>query len=212
MEIEVWSDVVCPWCYLGMARLEHVLASHPAADDLHVTWRSFQLDPTADGHDLTPALERLAAKYGAAEDDIRANWARLEAMGAAEGLEYHLESTRSANTFDAHRLLHLARTLGVADELKAAMFAAVFTDGLSVSDDETLLALTTAVGIDPLRAKAALASEEFSAEVRAEEAEAQALGITGVPFFVFDRRYAVSGAQSAEVLTQALNEALATVE
>jgi predicted DsbA family dithiol-disulfide isomerase len=212
MEIEVWSDVVCPWCYLGMARLERVLAAHPSSDDLQVTWRSFQLDPTADGRDETPALARLAKKYGAAEDDIRANWARLEAMGAAEGLEYHLESTRSANTFDAHRLLHLARTLGVADELKAAMFKAVFTDGLSVSDDEILLSLATSVGIDPVRAKATLASEEFGEDVRAEEAEAQALGVSGVPFFVFDRRYAVSGAQSVDVLTQALNEALATAE
>jgi predicted DsbA family dithiol-disulfide isomerase len=209
VKVEIWSDVVCPWCYIGKRRFERALAAFPHRDEVEVRWRSFELDPSAAAAAEGDPVERLARKYGMTREAALAAQARVAGIAAEEGLDYHLEATRPGNTADAHRLLHLAAERGVQDAVKERLMAAYFTERLAVGDRETLLALVAEVGLDAAEAREALAGDAFAADVAADEREAAALGITGVPFFVLDRRYGVSGAQPAELLGQALERAWA---
>jgi predicted DsbA family dithiol-disulfide isomerase len=207
MNIEIWSDVVCPWCYIGKRRFETALARFEHRDDVEVVWRSFELDPSAPPIRTEDNATRLAAKYGMSREQALANHNRLTQMAAQEGLAFDFEKSRSGNTLDAHRLLHLARELGVQNEVKERLFRAYFTDGQPIGDPETLVRLVSEVGIPAADAQAVLSSDAYADDVRADESEARELGINGVPFFVVDRRYGVSGAQPAEVLLQALEQA-----
>ncbi len=207
MKVEVWSDVVCPWCYIGKRRLEAALAGFEHRDEVEVVWRAFELDPAAPPVHEGPPAERLAAKYGMSVEQAQAAQANLTELAGAEGLDYHLATARSGNSFDAHRLVHLAATQGRADEMKERLFAAYLEESKPIGDVDTLVGLAAEVGIDPERAASALAGEEFAGEVRNEEAEARSLGISGVPFFVIDRAYGISGAQPAQVLARALEAA-----
>ena len=208
MQVEIWSDVVCPWCYLGKRRLEQALERFPHRDRVDIVWRSFELDPDAPSvpQDLTA---RLASRYGMSTEEAAERNAQMTELAAESGLAFRLDIAKPANTFDAHRVLHLARADGLESEAKERLLAAYFSEGRVISDTDTLVELAAEVGVDPDRTRAALAGEGFAGEVRADEREAVELGITGVPFFVLGRRYAVSGAQPPELLLQALEQAWA---
>jgi predicted DsbA family dithiol-disulfide isomerase len=209
MQIEVWSDVVCPWCYIGKRRLETALEQFPHRDQVEVVWRSFQLDPSIPEGETHPTLPALAAKYGASEDAMRANMSRVEDLAAAEGLQYSLADGISGNTGLAHELLHLAAERGLQGELKELLLHAHFEQARPVFDVESLVALGTEVGLDADEARAALTDRRYRAAVDQDAATAQALGATGVPFFVVDRKYGAAGAQPAELLLQILERAWA---
>lgn len=208
MQVEIWSDVVCPWCYIGKRRFEAALARFPDRGQVEVRWRSFQLDPSAPALPEGTLIDRLAEKMGGHDAAVAAN-ARLTVLAAAEGLRYRLDEARPGNTFDAHRLLHLARERGLQDVAKERLFAAYFTEGAAIGDRDTLVRLAGEVGIDETEARAVLEGDCYADEVNADQREALELGATGVPFFVIDRRYGVPGAQSADVLLSALETARA---
>jgi predicted DsbA family dithiol-disulfide isomerase len=207
MKIEVWSDVVCPWCYIGARNLERALASFAHADRVEVVWRSFELDPAAPAERPGTYVEHLARKYGIEPEEARERLAHLVRVGAEAGAELRFDVARPGNSFDAHRLLHLARDHGVQRRLNERFFAATFTEGLPIGDRDTLVRLAGEVGIPPEEARRALLDETLASDVRAEESAAHDLGVQGVPFFVFDRRLAVSGAQAPAVLLEVLDRA-----
>jgi predicted DsbA family dithiol-disulfide isomerase len=209
MKIEIWSDVVCPWCYIGKRRFESALARFAHRDDVAVVWRSFELDPSAPALRTGDAAERLAAKYGMSREQAAQRHAHMTQLAAADGLSFRLDVAKSGNTFDAHRLLHLAHEQGVQDDVKERLFRAYFTEAEPIGDRDTLVRLVAEAGIAEADARAVLDSDRFTDEVRADEQEARELGINGVPFFVIDNRYGVSGAQPAEILLQGLEQAWA---
>jgi predicted DsbA family dithiol-disulfide isomerase len=206
MKVEVWSDVVCPWCYIGKRRFERALAAFDGRDQVEVVWRSFQLNPdqprgVADDHDTY-----LARKLGAAPEQVEQMNARLVALAAAEGLEYHFETYRVINTIDAHQLLHLARAHGLGNEAHERLLRAQLVEGQHLEDLATLARLAGEIGVDQAEAAEALATGAYEDAVALDLDEAAALGIHAVPFFVFDRKYGIPGAQSAEVFLSALRQ------
>jgi predicted DsbA family dithiol-disulfide isomerase len=209
VDIEVFSDVVCPWCAIGKRRLEAALARFTHRDEVHVIWRAFELDPGAPTLLEGDLASHLASKYGMTQEQALASQERLTAMAAEEGLEFHLDRAQRANTFDSHRLLHYALEAGRQDALKERLFLAYFRDGEAVSDRATLVRLAEESGLDGTKANEILELGRYEDEVRADEADAAALGVTGVPFFVIDRRFGISGAQSPESILQVLDEAWA---
>jgi predicted DsbA family dithiol-disulfide isomerase len=204
LQVEIWSDVVCPWCYIGKRRFEAAVDQFP--HEVEVTWRSFELDPGAPPVREHTATEHLAAKYGMSREQAEASHAQMTALAAQEGLEYHFERARGGNSFDAHRLIHLATANGLQDEAMERVMRGYFTEGVPIGDREALIEIGAELGVD---ARAALESDEYAEAVREDEQLAQRIGIQGVPFFVLDRRYGVSGAQPAEILVQALEKACA---
>ncbi len=207
--IEIWSDVVCPWCYIGKRRFESALERFDHRDDVTVTWRSFELDPTAERDPQGTAAERLASKYGMSVEEAAARQAQVAELAAAEGLEYHMERTRGGNTFDAHRLIQLASERGVQDAAKERLMRGYFTEGERIDDPDALVRLVAEAGVDAGEARAVLASDRYADAVREDEELARRMGINGVPYFVLGRRYGVSGAQPAELLLQALDQSWA---
>ena len=207
MRVEIWSDVMCPFCYLGKRNFEAALERFAQRDEVDVAWRSFQLAPhlprdlEGDVHDY------LAAKYGGGREQAKAMNARMAAVAAEAGLTYNFDTAVLGNTFDAHRLVHMARDAGLEDAAVERVFKAYFTDSLAVADHEVLAQLGADVGLAADAVRAMLAGDRYAAEVQAEADEALALGIQGVPCFVIDRRYAVSGAQPPELILQALERA-----
>jgi predicted DsbA family dithiol-disulfide isomerase len=209
VKVEIWSDVVCPWCYIGKRRFESALAGFPHRDQVEVEWKSFELDPDAPRtHELSGThAEQLSAKFGRPMDEIAQMLDRVTTMAAGEGLDFRFDLNRGGNSFDAHRLLHLAKAHGRQDELKERLDRGTFTEGLAVSDHEELTALAVEVGLDEAEVRAVLASDRFADDVRADEAQAREYGISGVPFFVIDSTYGVSGAQPADLFLQGLTQA-----
>ncbi len=205
MHVEIWSDVVCPFCYIGKRRFEGALARFAHRDDVEVTWHSFQLDPSAPATVAGSTRDRLAAKFGGAER-AEAMIAHVTREAAGVGLPFDFDAMRPANTFDAHRLIHLAAAHGLQDAAKERLLAAHFVEGREVGDRDTLRELAAAIGLDPAEAAAALASDAHADAVRADLAEAHTLGISGVPFFVIDRKYGVSGAQPTEAFLDVLQQ------
>jgi predicted DsbA family dithiol-disulfide isomerase len=203
LKVEIWSDVVCPWCYIGKRRFEAAVEQFDG--EVEVTWRSFELDPGAPAVREHTATEHLAAKYGMSHEQAEASHAQMTALAAQEGLEYHFERARGGNSFDAHRLIHLATANGLQDEAMERVMRGYFTEGMAIGDRDVLIALAAELGLDG----AALEGDEYGDAVRADEELARRIGIQGVPFFVLDRRYGVSGAQPAEILVQALEKACA---
>lgn len=207
LRIDVWSDIACPWCYVGKRRLEAALAQFPRPTE--IVWRSFELDPAAPAI-LDPATSnaaRLARKYGTTVAEAETMLARMTTTAAADGLDLRFDRMRSGNTLDAHRLLHLAHTTGKQDALKERLFRAYFSEGAALNEPGTLARLAADVGLGPDRVARVLASDEFTADVRADEAEARSLGVRGVPFFVLGGSHAISGAQPAAALRAALEAA-----
>jgi predicted DsbA family dithiol-disulfide isomerase len=209
MQVEIWSDVVCPWCYLGKRRFEQALESFEHRDQVEVSYRSFELDPTAPGGETAPTIDVLARKYGLSPDQAVAAQRQMQDRAAAEGLTFRMDGLTSGNTRDAHRLLQLAGDTGLQAEFAERLHRAYFTEQTSVFDHAALAELADSVGLDAGAVQRVLTSGEYGDAVDADEAMAHSLGVTGVPFFVFDRRYGVSGAQPAKTLTQVLERAWA---
>ena len=211
LQIEVWSDIVCPWCYIGKRRLETALAELGPAAEVEVTWRSFILDPSTPAGDPRPIRESLAARKGLSDPQVREMFARVTQIAAGEGLHYDFDRARTAPTTDAHRILHFAKAHGRQAELKERLMHAYFTEGADVADHTALAGLAAEAGLDEVAAKQALADGSYAADVEADIAQARAYGISGVPFFVFDQRIGVSGAQPVEVFAQALRQSALTM-
>ena len=207
MKIEIWSDVVCPWCYVGKRNLEAALADFPHAGQVTIEWRSFELDPTTPARVDLSMNEVLERKYGMTPDQAASANRKMTELAAGVGLDYHLDRVRIGNTFDAHRLIHLASHEGRGGAMKERLLHAYFTEGRSVSDLSALAELAAEVGLDGERVGAVLASDEYADDVRADEARAVELGSTGVPFFVLDGRFGVPGAQPPDVLLRLLHRA-----
>ena len=208
MRIEVWSDVVCPWCYIGKRRLETALAEFP--HDVEVVWRSFQLDPGAPAVPTETVAESLGRKYGGGPEAGARMIDNVEAVAAEEGLVYRLHQAQRANTVDAHRLLHLALENGgpaLQGVLKEGLLAAYFTDARNVADHDVLREVAVGAGLDASRVSSVLAGDDYREAVYTDIAQAQAYGAGGVPFFVIEQKYGVSGAQPAETLRQVLDRA-----
>ena len=208
MRIDVWSDLVCPWCYIGKRRLERALAEFPERERVEIVHRSFQLNPSAPMRKTARRRDYLMAKYGWSAAQAEKIDADMERRAAVDGLEYHLSSEGlTGNTFDAHRLVHLARERGTQDAAVERFFRAYFTEQRSLFDHASLATLCVDVGLDSDDVQRVLNGDEYSDAVAADSNEAHALGVTGVPFFVFDQRLGVSGAQSVDVFSEVLSRA-----
>lgn len=209
LQIDIWSDIACPWCYIGKRHLEAALAAFPHANDVEIVWRAFELNPAAPK--LEPAsggsyASRLAKKYGfsvkAAEEKLQS----MTEVAAKDGLDFRFDRIKPGNTFDAHRIVHLAAERGKQGAVKERLLRAYMTEGEAMSDHDALVRLASEAGLDEDDARAVLASDTYAAEVRADEREAHQIGISGVPFFVIGR-YGVSGAQPAAELRKVLEKA-----
>jgi predicted DsbA family dithiol-disulfide isomerase len=207
MRIDIWSDVVCPWCYVGKRRFERALAAFDARDEVQVVHRSFQLDPSRPKGQTQKRREMLMAKYRLTAAQVQGLDAQMEQTAAAEGLEYHLGDGVTGNTLDAHRLLHLAAERGRQDDALERFYRAYFTEGRSLFDRPSLTALAVEAGLDERDVHGVLDSDAYAAAVATDIREAQTLGANGVPFFVFDNRFGVSGAQASDVFSQVLARA-----
>ncbi|MFP5353315.1 MAG: DsbA family oxidoreductase [Actinomycetota bacterium] len=209
MKVEIWSDVVCPWCYIGKRRFEAALARFPHAGEAEVVWRSFELDPGAapSTEPQGPYVEHLARKYGLRSRQAQGMIDHVTQVAAAEGLDFRFDLARRGNTFDAHRLLHLGLEKGVQNDLKERLDHATFTRGLSVSDHAELAEVALGAGLDEVAVKEVLTSDRFADAVRADEARARDYGISAVPFFVIDEKYGVAGAQGPDILLETLTRA-----
>ncbi len=209
MRIDVWADLVCPWCYLGKRRLEQALRDAGLGERVQVVTRSFELDPTLPPGEVFDQAELLMRKYRRSETQVHAMMTRLEQLAAQDGLTMRLVGGKAGNTFAAHRLVHLGRARGREEAVLERLYRAHFTEQRSIFDTAALVALAGEAGLDPGEARRVLEGDDYAEAVRAEAAQAAALGAGGVPFFVFDGRYAVSGAQPPELLREVLEEALA---
>ncbi|MGZ4717515.1 MAG: DsbA family oxidoreductase [Acidimicrobiales bacterium] len=207
MKVEIWSDVVCPWCAIGKRRFERALSRFDHADEVEVVLRSFELDPTAPRSRDTDLVGHLAAKYGMSREQAAASQDLLTELAEIEGLEFRFDRARPGNTFDAHRLLHLAAARDLQADVAQALFTAYFRDGQAIGEPEVLARIAVGAGLDPAEVDEVLASDAYAVDVRADEDEAHALGVSGVPFFVIDRRYGVSGAQAPDLLLELLDKA-----
>lgn len=212
MKVEIWSDVACPWCYIGKRGFDAALARFEHADAVEVRWRSFELDPSAPAEREQPYAERLASKYRVSTGEAEAMIDTMLEAGARNGVVLRFDRARAGNTFDAHRLLHWAAEHGRQHDLKERLLRATFTKGEVVADVDVLVALAEAAGLDPGEARAVLESDRYAAEVRADQRRAAELGISSVPFFVLAGTYGVAGAQPPELLLQVLREVWAATE
>jgi predicted DsbA family dithiol-disulfide isomerase len=207
MNVEIWSDVVCPWCYIGKRRFERAVASFGHPGEVMITYRSFELDPDAPAQRSGTQAEHLARKYRMTIAQAEQASQQMTQRAAADGLEFRFDLIRGGNTFDAHRLLHLAKDHGLQPEMKERLLRATFTEGLAIADKPTLVRVATEVGLAAAQVQPILDGDGYADAVRADEQQAARYGITGVPFFVADGKYAVSGAQPPEVLLQLLRRA-----
>jgi predicted DsbA family dithiol-disulfide isomerase len=208
MHIDIWSDVVCPWCYLGKRRFEKALSGFEGRGDVTIAHRSFQLDPTRPKGETTSRRTMLMSKYHLTEDRVRELDRNMEVMAAAEGLEYHLtEKGQTGNTLDAHRLVHLAAGHKREHQMLDRLYKAYFTEERSVFDVESLVGLAVDEGLDATEVREALESNQYVDAVKRDLDEARMLGVSGVPFFVIDGRYGISGAQATDVFSRALTMA-----
>lgn len=206
MQIEVWSDVVCPWCYIGKRRFEAALKGFEHREDVQVTWRSFELDPAAPAEREGERAARLAEKYGITVERAREMERQMTDTAAGEGLEFRFDRARGGATFDAHRVIHLAGEHGLQDAMKERLLRGYFTEGELMSDRETLVRLAAEVGLEADEVREMLAGERFCTEVRSDERTAAQFGISAVPTFVVDRALGVSGAHPPEALLGLLRE------
>jgi predicted DsbA family dithiol-disulfide isomerase len=206
VEVEIWSDIACPWCYIGKRRFEAALAEFEHRDDVQVTWRSFELDPAAPVEREGDRAARLAEKYGMTVERARELEAQLTETAAGEGLDFRFDIARSGTTFDAHRLVHLAHENGLQDALKERLLRAYFTEGALMSDHDTLVRLAAEVGLEEDEVRATLAGDRYADEVRDDEQLAMRIGISGVPTFIVDRSLGTSGAQPPESMLELLRQ------
>jgi predicted DsbA family dithiol-disulfide isomerase len=206
MKVEIWSDFVCPFCYIGKRRFESALEQFPHRNEVEIVYRSYELDPNSkrdlpgDIHDM------LASKYGMSREKAMAMNFNVGEQAQSVGLTYHFDKMKPTNTFDAHRLAHFAGRYGKSAEMTERLLQAYFTEGSHIGDHDTLISLAAELELDRDEVAAMLSGDEGKAEVRSDEQEAAALGVRGVPFFVINRKYAISGAQPAELFADTLNK------
>lgn len=208
MQIEIWSDVICPWCYIGKRRFEAALAAFPHKEKVTVVWRSFELDTKSPPQYSETLIEMLSRKYHVSLQEAENMNARVSSLAKEVGLNYRLSEARPGNTFDAHRLLHLAASRQVGDQATERLMHAYFSEALPVGDRAALANLAPEFGISRNDALALFESDAFVEAVRADESRASALGISGVPFFVIAGKIGISGAQPVEVFADALNQCI----
>jgi predicted DsbA family dithiol-disulfide isomerase len=209
MQVEIWSDVVCPWCYLGKRRFERALDSFGHRNEVTVVYRSFELNPEATPGLTTPTIEILASKYGMSIQQATDAQRQMEQRAAQDGLVFKLDDLRSGNTRDAHRLLHLAKAHGLQAELAERLHRAYFSEQASVFDHSSLTDLAVEAGLDRGDVHGVLDSDEYADAVLADEALGHSLRVSGVPFFAVDRRYGIAGAQPAEAIAATLERSWA---
>jgi len=207
MRVEIWSDIACPWCYIGRRSFEKALNQFEHRDQVEVIWRSYQLDPNAPRDYAGNVNDLLAQRYGMSREKAESLNVHVSALAAQEGLEYHLDRAHPVNSLDAHRLIHLAADHGLQGQMKERLQKAYFTEGLVVSDLDALVKLAVEVGLDADETRQVLQGNLYADAVRADIRRAQMIGVNGVPFFVLDEKYAVSGAQPVEVFLTALEGA-----
>ena len=207
MHVEIWSDIACPWCYLGKRRFERALEAVPGRDEVEVTWRSFELDPHAPPERPGSHAEHVAAKYGRTKEQVEAMHAEMTRTAAAEGVEFRFDLIRGGSTFDAHRVLHLAAAHGLQDAMKERLLRARHAEGEQLGDADTLVRLAREAGVPEADARETVLTERFAEAVRDDERAAAELDIHAVPFFVVDRRMGIAGAQSPELFAKMLERA-----
>ncbi|APU49874.1 DsbA family oxidoreductase [Acinetobacter junii] len=206
MRVDIWSDVVCPFCYIGKKRLEHV--AEQAGIELDIHWHSFELDPDAPAKHEVSNTQRLAQKYGRSYAEMEEMERNVAAMAATEGIDFQWQKANSGNSFNAHRIIHLAQSKGLGNEAKEAFFHAYMTEGLAIGEREVVEEIASRIGLDNAEVEYVLDSDELADFVRHDEKIAhEQLKVTGVPFFVFDQKLALSGAQPREIFLQALQQA-----
>jgi predicted DsbA family dithiol-disulfide isomerase len=208
VHVEIWSDIACPWCYVGKRRFETALAAFEQRDEVSVTWRSFELDPSAPREREGDRAAHLAQKYGTTRERAVEMLDQMTAVAAEDGLELDFDRARGGNTFDAHRLVHLAGAHGAQDAMKERLFRAYLSEGELIGDPDVLQRLGEEVGLPAGEVRDVLATDRYTAEVRDDERTAGALGISAVPFFVVDRSFGAAGAQPPEVLVGLLQRAI----
>jgi predicted DsbA family dithiol-disulfide isomerase len=206
VNIEIWSDIACPWCYVGKRRFEAALAEFEHRDDVEVTWRSFELDPDAPAEREGDRAERLASKYGMTVQRARELEAQMTETAAADGLDFRFDIARSGSTFDAHRVVHLGSEHDLQDAVKERLLKAYFSEGELMSDHETLVRLAVDAGLPEDEVRELLASDRYADEVRDDERTATQFGISAVPTFVVDRALGASGAQPPEAMLELLRQ------
>ena len=206
MKIEIWSDVMCPFCYIGKRNFEMALADFPDKDKIEVEWKSFQLDPTVPEVATESQEDYLVKRKGMSREQVKGMLANVTEMARQAGLEYHLDKSVMVNSQKAHQLIQFAKTKGLGDEVEEVLFRAFFTDGKNVADLETLKELGKEAGLDEKELESAFTDDQFKYKMNQDIQEARSIGVTGVPFFVFDRKYGVSGAQPSEAFLDTLRK------
>lgn len=206
MKVSIWSDIRCPFCYIGKRKFEMALERFAGKDKVEVIWRSFQLDPNLKTEAAINAVEHIAAIKGISKKDAEEMHQHVTRVAKEVGLHFDFEKAVVANSFNAHRLIQFAKTKGLGNEAEEALFKAHFTEGKNIDDEEILVQTAGAIGLDQKEVKDMLASDAFAKAVEEDEREAHAIGVRGVPFFVFNDKYAVSGAQSPDTFLRALQQ------
>lgn len=207
IEIEIWSDVMCPFCYIGKRKFETALERFEHKDKVHVIWKSYLLDPGLVSDSTKSIHQHLAASKGWTPDYAKEMGKHVSAMAKEEGLQYNLDQVKVANTFDAHRLIQMAKQKNRGDEMEEFLFRAYFTEGKNLADPEVLKAIASLIGIENEEVETMLRGKGYAKEVLEDLKAAEDIGVSGVPFFVFNRKFAVSGAQPSETFLKALKKA-----
>jgi predicted DsbA family dithiol-disulfide isomerase len=211
VQVEIWSDIVCPWCYVGKRRFEAALAAFEHRDEVTVTWRSFELDPQAPVTRAVDSATHLAQKYGMTREQAQTSQSKLADVAAADGIDMRFDLARGGNTFDAHRLVHLAEAHGLQDAMTERLMRAYFTEGEPIGDADALARLALDVGLPEDEVRDVLATDRYAAEVRDDERTAASLGIHAVPFIAVDRRIGAAGARPPEALGELMRQARTAV-
>lgn len=207
MKVEIWSDVVCPFCYIGKRHLEEALSQFEHTDNIEIVWKSFQLDPdTPENQDNVNLYQYLADRKGVSYEQSVQMHDRVSAMAREAGLDYHFEKAHVSNTFKAHCVIQVAKEKGLGSEAEEALFRAHFTEGKNIASEDVLIEIGTGIGLSEAAIREAFTNEHYTQKVQADIFEAQQIGVNGVPFFVFDRKYALSGAQPAEQFLRVLEQ------
>lgn len=207
MQIEIWSDVMCPFCYIGKRHFEAALEKFPDNRQVEITWKSFQLDPSLPEKEELDHEQYLVDRKGLPKDQVKSLLDHVTQSAKQAGLDYHFEKVVTVNSLNAHRLIQMAKTKGLGAIAEERFFKAYFTEGRDIADKSTLMELGKDIGLSSEEVQEALSNEQYTGKVNRDIEEAQQIGVRGVPFFVFDRKYAVSGAQPPDVFTQTLDKA-----
>lgn len=206
MKIEIWSDVICPFCYIGKRNLETALADFPDKDKIEIEWKSFQLDPQMSDKPLESYVDYLVKNKGMSKEQVETMLENVTNSAKQVGLDYNLNQSKLVNTAKAHQLIQFAKTKGLGDEIEEKLFSAFFTEGKNIADTDTLIELGNSIGLEKQAIESALNDEQYKNLMDKDIQEARAIGVTGVPFFVFNRRYAVSGAQPPQAFLETLKK------